>query len=236
VPAALGDEQQAPKLLAGALKAGVDDLESIGGIWIEAFVHRQELHAAQSRCERIIDFVRETGRELAESLLPMFTEHLLVKLVDRFLQLDLFFELVLQILDSNGGTSPSKEFGLFYRLRQVIMATDLEPFDLILDFVAGGEEQHDNIFRAFVRLDAPADFVPVHRRHHHIEKNNIDEFLFEELQCTGTIGAGKAIKAGVLQTNLQKSERVTLVVHRQNTWFVFRRDRRRRRWLINVHD
>ncbi len=216
VAAVLGDEEEAAEFLAGALEGAVDDEEAVEDIFVEAILHGEELGGAEGGGEGVVDFVGEGGGELAEGFLPMLAEHALVELVDGELHFDALFQLVLELLDAEGGAGAGEEFGLFDGLGEVIMAADLESADLVLHFKFGGEEKDGDVAGVLVGLEAAADFEAVHLGHHDVQNDDIDGLFGEEFEGGAAGVGGQTIEARVLKADLEEAQGLGLVVNGQN--------------------
>ena len=220
----LGDEQEAAKFLAGALEGTVDDEEAVEDVFVEAIFHGEQLGAAEGGGERVVDFVREAGGELAEGFLPMLAEHALVQLVDGLLELDALFELVLKLFDAQGGSRAGEEFGLLDGFGKVVVSADFEAADFVFHLEFRGEEENGDVAGAFFGFEAFADFEAVHLRHHDVEDDDIDVFFGDDLKGGGTVGGNQAIEPGVLQADLKQTQRVPLVIHGEDARFAFGAD------------
>ena len=65
------------------------------------------------------------------------------------------------------------------RLRQVVVAADLEPAGLVLDVLERAQEHDRQLARRLLRAKLAADFVAVDARHHDVEEHEIRRALLD---------------------------------------------------------
>ena len=99
------------------------------------------------------------------------------------------------------------------RLLEVVVATERQPAHLVLDRVAGGEEQHRRAIA--VEAQAPAHLEPVEVGHHHVEQHQIGLVRGIMSSASRPFAAVDDLEAVVTQGGSQHRAQVVLVVDDQ---------------------
>ena len=82
-------------------------------------------------------------------------------------------QLLAGMLEFQVSAHTGQQFGRIERLGHVIDRPHFEALDQMLHLVAGGEENDRNVLRRRIGFEAPADFQPVHFRHHQVQQDKI---------------------------------------------------------------
>jgi hypothetical protein len=99
------------------------------------------------------------------------------------------------------------------RLRDVVVAADRQPRDLVLDVVACGEEQHGDVASALPELAGHLEAV--HVRHHHVEHDQVGTVLLGLGERRRAVRRGHHVVPGEPQRRAEQVADRRLVVDDQ---------------------
>nr|WP_246803917.1 hypothetical protein [Desulfosarcina cetonica] len=126
------------------------------------------------------------------------------------------FQLLMQTAQGQVGFNPGQHLFGLKRFGNEINPSGLKPTDLVTGIVKGTDKDDRDIGISGTRFQGPANFIPVHIGHLHVQKDQVGRFVVCGSQGQLPAGGGSHTISPMTQDTGQQFEVGGDIVHNQN--------------------